>query len=72
MAHFVRTLGGDGFLNLDRLDGIVILGPSSPNGAFLVVGERHGSANTILSRQASAEDALAYAERLLGDAIHDG
>lgn len=72
MAHFVPTLDGDGFLNLDTVDGVLIMEPSSPSGAYLVVAERHGQSNTILTKKASREQALAFIRELLGDTIHDG
>lgn len=68
MAHFVQTLSGDGFLNLDNIDGMQIVESS---GNCLIAAERHGRSNTILGQRASHEDALDFIRTLLGDAIHD-
>lgn len=76
MAHFVPTLSGDGYLNLDNIDGIEILtgykGQGVTPGNYIIVAERHGRTNTILGQRASRESALAFVRELLGDAIHEG
>lgn len=71
MAHFVRTLSGDGYLNLDNIDGVAIVTSSTVPSMYLVVAERHGRSNTILGQRASRKDALDFIQALLGDAIHD-
>jgi hypothetical protein len=71
MAHFVQTLSGDGYLNLDNIDGFSIIRSTAPGGMHIVVAERHGRTNTILGQRTSHQDALDFIRALLGDAIHD-
>lgn len=71
MAHFVPTLSGDGFLNLDNIDGMTVIQSTVEGGSHLIVAERHGRSNTILGQRTSREDALDFIRALLGDAIHD-
>lgn len=71
MAHFVQTLSGDGFLNLDNIDGVTVIQSVSEGGSHLIVAERHGRSNTILGQRTSRNDALDFIRELLGDAIHE-
>jgi hypothetical protein len=66
VCRWVTSFSGDSWLNLDRLDGITIMG-SGGAGGWIVIAERRGLPNTVLGRFEDKSAALSRVRILIGD-----
>jgi hypothetical protein len=72
MARWVQSVEGRTWLNLDRLDVIGVMTSSPPGKGALVIAERSGAPNVILSKHPDEQAARLRVRQLIGDDFVDG
>ena len=72
MSKWVRSVDGQTWLNLDRLDVIGVMASSPQGDGALLIAERTGAPNVILSKHPHKASALLRLRQLIGDDSVEG